>query len=143
MIGLSATLLEGALAQFSEARDVMRRTFSRESALEIVSAVRRDEIPRKGVCVNGCEYFVHGAGYTVVLPSGGQVHIDGDPEGDFFTSYDISFFLESSGGARYGNSGVRDACEDFIDQGILRRVGVGYSLVSPEGPPSMEQAPGV
>ncbi|MGW0363064.1 DUF6896 domain-containing protein [Streptomyces sp. NPDC002990] len=133
MIGLSATLLQGALAHFSEARDAMRRTFSRETALEIVSAVRRGEIPRKGICINGCEYFVHGAGYTVVLPSGGQVHIDGDPEGDFFTSYDISFFFESSGGARYGNSDVRDACEDFADQGILQRVGVGYSLVSPGG----------
>jgi hypothetical protein len=135
VIELSATLLQGALVHFSEARDAMRCTFSRETALEIVSAVRRDEIPRKGVCVNGCEYFVHGAGYTVVLPSGGQVHIDGDPEGDFFTSYDISFLFESSGGARYGNSDVKAVCEDFVDQGILRRVGVGYSLASPGGPP--------
>ncbi|MFI2224905.1 DUF6896 domain-containing protein [Streptomyces fradiae] len=133
MIGLSAPLLQGALAHFSEARDTMRCTFSRETALEIVSAVRRGEISRKGICVNGYEYFVHGAGYTVVLPSGGQVHIDGDPEGDFFTSYDISFFFESSGGARYRNSDVRDACEDFADRGILQRVGAGYSLVSPGG----------
>lgn len=101
-----------------------------ESAVEIVTAVVRKERPRSGRCVNGYEYFVHGAGYTVVLPSGGQVHLDGSGEGDVFTAYDMAHFLEDSGverGCRVAE--VRDVCDELCDIGVITKAARGYVLL--------------
>jgi hypothetical protein len=88
----------GALAAFVLAKSAIELTFDATSATEIVSAVLKGQKAREGRCVNGLEYFVHGIGYTVVTPSGGQVHYDsGDAgEGDVFSANDIRFFLETS-----------------------------------------------
>jgi hypothetical protein len=91
----------GALAVFAQAKQDIELTFSAGSAADIVSAVLKGRQDRQGRTLNGLEYFVHGIGYTVVVPAGGQVHVDsGDPgEGDVFSAYDIRLFLESSGHA--------------------------------------------
>lgn len=82
---------------FSQAFDAITSTFHAASTSDIVSAASRGEIPRKGRCLNGWEYSIHGAGFTVTLPSRGQVHIDWSREGDYFKEYDVAFFMETSG----------------------------------------------
>lgn len=92
---VESRLIDTVIADFSSETAAIETTFGLDSASEIVSAVLRGCGSRNGNCDNGWEYFVHGFGYTVVLPTGGQVHFDGSNEGDFFTKYDLAFFLES------------------------------------------------
>ncbi len=83
-----------ALALFLQAKKDIELTFSVGSAAEIVSAVLKGRKAREGRTLSGREYFVHGIGYTVVMPSGGNVHFDsGDRgEGDVFSVHDVRFF---------------------------------------------------
>lgn len=123
-------VLDRALACFARARVAMRDSFGVNSAPEIVTVVLQGQRPRSGFCINGWEYFVHGVGYTVVLPSGGQVHFDGSAEGDFFTTYDVAFFTETD--AQFDEldvATIRAGCEDMAERGFVCRLGgFRYSL---------------
>lgn len=122
--------LDEALRCFVQASAAVKATFHADSASGIVAAVLQGERARNGVCDNGWEYFVHGVGYTVVVPSGGQVHFDGSVQGDFFTAYDMSFFSETVDGAdKVDVATVNVWCETMCERGSLRRVGkFKYSL---------------
>lgn len=86
--------LSDAVAAFRAAKAAIHATFGGTDATAIVRSVRQGDRPRNGHCANGWEYFVHGIGYTVVLPGGRQAHIDASKDGDVFTRYDIAFFAE-------------------------------------------------
>jgi hypothetical protein len=89
-----------ALDAYQMARSQMEASFNLNSTRAIVSAVNRGDKPRQGRLSNGLEYSVHGIGYTVTLPSGGEIHIDSAPDGDSFSVYDIRQFIETSGEER-------------------------------------------
>jgi hypothetical protein len=120
------------LESFTKASAAIRATFSADSAPQIVAAVLKGEMPRNGTCINGWDYYVHGVGFTVVLPSGGQVHFDGSAYGDFFTIHDVTFFLETSEELdEIGLPLVRAWCETMCEQNKLRCLGdAKYSLES-------------
>lgn len=123
-------MVEHALASFEEARRVIERTFGASSASDIVAKVLRGEMPRNGLCDNGLEYMVHGVGYTVVLTSGAQVHIDSGGDSDCFTLYDLRFYLQD---AETGNApsvaDLAEVCEVLSRAGRLRRVDeIGFEL---------------
>jgi hypothetical protein len=123
-------VLDQVLVSFAQARAAIKATFGVGSAPEIVAAVLHGERSRNGVCNNGWEYYVHGVGYTVVLPSGGQVHLDGSEQGDFFTAYDVSFFLETEEGLdKIDAVTVKAWCETMCERNLLCRAGESkYSL---------------
>jgi hypothetical protein len=124
--------LEQVLESFSQAYAAILDTFRADSAPQIVSAVLKGEMPRNGSCINGWAYYVHGIGFTVVLPSGGQVHFDGSEQGDFFTVYDISFFLETAEGLDdVDQSEIIKWCNAMCERKALRCLGgVRYSLIN-------------
>jgi hypothetical protein len=117
-------VIEAALASFAEAKAAIEETFCVVGAPEIVSAVLAGSRPRQGLCAGGLEYFVHGIGYTVVFPDGGQIHIDGDASGDdVFSCYDMSFFLESSSKASLSAREIQDLLDELVGSDRLRRAG--------------------
>ncbi|MGW0520429.1 DUF6896 domain-containing protein [Crossiella sp. NPDC003009] len=126
--------VERALAEFCAARSAIMETFAASVAPEIVSKVIDGEMAREGKCRNGLAYRVHGIGYTVTSASGGEIHFDGSDYGDFFTEYDVSFFMETSSSLRsMETSSVRAALELLCERGDIREVGVGkFSLVGSE-----------
>src|SRR5690606_35580889 len=77
-------------------RSAISQTFGVTSVPDIVQSVLSGEMPRQGFCSNGWSYFVHGVGFTVVTPEEGQIHMDGSPEGDCFSIYDMALFLETA-----------------------------------------------
>jgi hypothetical protein len=120
-----------------EARAAMEATFGVTGAPAIVSAVLKGVRPRTGRCLNGLEYFVHGIGYTVVFPSGGQAHIDGGPTGDIFSVYDLSFFLETLDDDPVPSSeALTVELDALVSAGELSQVAVGKFAVPREGEPT-------
>jgi len=112
-----------ALDAYRMARSQMEHDFNAESTSTIISQVNRGEKPREGTLSNGLEYFVHGIGYTVTLPSGGQVHIDSAPEGDSFSVYDLQLFIETSGEEPVpGISAIADTCNEKVRDGELSSI---------------------
>lgn len=123
-----------ALALFLQAKKDIELTFSVESAAEIVSAVLKGRKAREGRTLNGLEYFVHGIGYTVVMPSGGNVHFDsGDRgEGDVFSAHDIQLFLETSGHVPVpAIEEVKSTLSDLHSSGMLLRFGNRFGVHDP------------
>ncbi|WP_143676040.1 MULTISPECIES: DUF6896 domain-containing protein [Streptomyces] len=115
--------IEQAASNFTEAASAIEHTFQLEGASSITAAVNRKKFPRKGRCENGYEYFVHGFGYTVIVPPEGQVHVDGGSEGDYFTIYDMALFLETSGlRTDPSYSEIREGCEYLCSTGRLKKV---------------------
>jgi proline racemase len=113
-------LVSRALDAYQMARSEMEDAFNTNSTTAIVSAVNRGEKARQGALSNDLEYFVHGIGYTVTLPSGGQVHIDSAPGGDSFSVYDIQQFIETSGEGRAPDiSVIANVCEEKVRNGEL------------------------
>jgi hypothetical protein len=86
-----------ALVEFVRGRDSLRRAFGVADAAEIVEAVLRSGKPREGETPDGWAYFVHGIGYTVILPGGGEIHIDAGRTGDTVSVHDVLGYLESVG----------------------------------------------
>jgi hypothetical protein len=127
-------MVERAIGGFSAASAAIKVTFNAESAPEIVSAVLKGRKPRNGVCDNGWEYYVHGVGFTVVLPSGGQAHFDGSKQGDFFTAHDIAFFLETAEGFdEISLQAIQSSCETMCERGIIRCLGDAKYSLMPKG----------
>jgi len=113
-------LVSSALDAFRMARSQMEDAFHADSTSAIISAVNRGEKPRRGKLPDGLEYFVHGIGYTVSLPSGGEIHIDSAPGGDSFSVYDIQQFVETSGEERdLDTSAIANVCEGKARSGEL------------------------
>jgi hypothetical protein len=105
---------------FREARLRIEATFGRESAKDIVSAVVQGAKPRERFITGGEEYFVHGIGYTVVLPNGGQVHLDSSRNGDILSVYDIQqFFTTSLVEAAPGIDEITSSCDELCMEGLL------------------------
>jgi hypothetical protein len=116
-------ILRHALPSFREAIEAIQHTFQMEDARSIAAAANEKKIPRSGKCENGYDYFVHGFGYTVVIPPEAQVHIDGGSDGDYFTIYDMALFLETSGlhpSPEYAE--IREGCEILCTTGELEKV---------------------
>ncbi len=123
-----------ALASFAQAKRDIELTFSVGSAADIVSAVLKGRKAREGSTLSGLEYFVHGIGYTVVVPSGGQVHFDsgGHGEGDVFSAYDIQLFLETSGRAQLPTiEGIRTILNDLHSNRMITRFGNRFGIRNP------------
>jgi hypothetical protein len=109
-----------ALDVFRMARSQMEGAFNANSTRAIISAVHRGEKPRQGTLPDGLEYFVHGIGYTIALPSGGQIHIDSAPDGDSLSVYDIQQFIETSAEERAPDiSAIATVCEEKVRKGEL------------------------
>lgn len=120
----SIQILRRAVHSFTEAMEAIQHTFQMEDARSIVTAVNEKRYPRRGKCKNGYDYFVHGFGYTVVVPPEGQVHIDGGNDGDYFTVYDMALFLETSElcpSPEYAE--IREGCELLYTARELKKVG--------------------
>jgi hypothetical protein len=116
---------------FREARSRIEETFGRESAKDIVSAVVQGEKPREGITASGEEYFVHGVGYTVVLPNGGQVHMDSSRDGgEIFSVYDMQlFFTTSLVELPPSVDVITRSCEELCMEGLLVKVEGGDYLL--------------
>lgn len=122
------------LASFVQAKQDIERTFGLASAADLVAAVLKGRKARVGRTLDGLEYFVHGIGYTVVVPSGGQAHFDsGDHgEGDVFSAYDILLFMETSGHVPLPPvDGVKAVLNDLSSEGKLMRFGNRYGIRNP------------
>jgi hypothetical protein len=116
-------LVSRALDAYRMARSEMEGAFNTNSTTSIISAVNRGERSRQGALSNDLEYFVHGIGYTVTLPSGGQVHIDSAPDGDSFSVYDIQQYIETSGEGRAPDiSVIASVCEEKVRNGELSAI---------------------
>jgi hypothetical protein len=123
--------VRSAVDAFYQARAVMADGFSVQSASAVVSAVLDGSKPRKGKCVNGWDYFVHGVGYTVVLPSEAQLHIDAGKSTDVISLYDIRFYLESLGCDVPELADLRGQCEALVREGVLGALdGTKYELLA-------------
>ncbi|MEU9122471.1 hypothetical protein AB0C96_21860 [Streptomyces sp. NPDC048506] len=110
------------MKDFREAKKAIEETFNASSAPEIVAAVLRHDLPRDGVCANGFSYSVHGIGYTVTLPDGGQVHLDGSRDGDFFKVYGLAFYLESSSKFEEMDiSAIKHECAILVERGEIHQ----------------------
>jgi len=122
--------LTEALNDFRKAKRAIEETFEASSAPEIVSAVLSHSLPRSGTCSNGFDYSVHGIGYTVTLPDGGEVHLDGSRQGDCFTLYDLELYFETS--SRFEEMDVEDIereCSLMTEQGVLQKIRTGVYLL--------------
>ncbi|GAB3900338.1 DUF6896 domain-containing protein [Kibdelosporangium lantanae] len=113
--------VEIALLSFAAGKASIEETFGVRGANQVVRAVLTGSRPRRGRCLDGREYFIHGIGYTVVFFDDGQVHIDGDvDDNDVFSSYDVSFFLKTSGIETVSDREIRPLLDDLVDSGRLR-----------------------
>ncbi|MEV7382057.1 DUF6896 domain-containing protein [Streptomyces lydicus] len=115
--------LTEALNDFRNAKRAIEETFGASGAPEIVSAVLSHRLPRSGTCSNGFEYSVHGIGYTVTLPDGGEVHLDGSRQGDCFTPYDLELYFETS--SKFEEMDVEDIereCSLMTRKGVLHEI---------------------
>lgn len=122
--------VRSAVASFFLARRLVADSFGTASASELVSAVLSGVHPRRGFCSNGWEYFVHGVGYTVVMPDGAQLHIDGSNSGDVLSLYDIRFYMESLDCVVPSIDEVRRDCDLLATAGNLMQVDeVRYALL--------------
>lgn len=122
--------VSSAVAEFVNVRKLMADSFGVASAPALVSAVLSGKMERRGACVNGWQYLIHGVGYTVVTAGGGQVHIDGSDVGDVFTLYDIRSYLDSIGCTVPGLDVIRQECDRLASCQILERVDeIRYSFV--------------
>jgi hypothetical protein len=118
------------LNDFRNAKNAIEETFEASRAPEIVSAVLSHSFPRNGTCSNGYAYTVHGIGYTVTLPDGGEVHLDGSPEGDCFTVYDLELFFETSSEFHEMNIGeIERECSRMEGEGLLRKTRTGVYVL--------------
>jgi hypothetical protein len=116
-------LVSRTLDAYRLARSKMEGAFAASSASAIVSEVNRGERARQGKLPDGLEYFVHGIGYTVTLPAGGQVHIDSSPDGDSLSIYDIQHFMETSGEENVpGLTAITDVCDEKVRSGELSAI---------------------
>ncbi|MFG2532624.1 DUF6896 domain-containing protein [Streptomyces sp. NPDC048516] len=122
--------LPEALNDFREAKKAIEKTFSASGAPEIVSAALNHRLPRNGTCSNGFAYSVHGIGYTVTFPDGGEVHLDGSRQGDCFTLYDLEFYFETS--PKFEEMTIENIereCSLMVIQGVLQEVRTGVYLL--------------
>lgn len=131
-MAIESDTMRQVIDSFTQARDAIMSTFQATSCPEIVTAVLKEEMPRNGTCLNGWEYNVHGVGFTVTLPSEAQVHFDGSNQGDYFTDYDIQFFIETSEMLNEVSlPEVVESLNNLSDQNIIRHLDDGrYSLAS-------------
>lgn len=129
---IPAEMTRAVIDSFTEARNSIMSTFRATSCPDIVTAARKREIPRNGTCLNGWEYSIHGVGFTVTLPPKGQAHFDGSNQGDYFTDYDVQFFIETS--ELLNEAGLAEVVEslnNLSDQKIIRHLDDGrYSLAA-------------
>lgn len=120
-----------ALASFVQAKRDIELTFAAGSTEEIVSAVLKGRKAREGRTLGRLDYFVHGVGYTVVVPSGGQVHFDAGElgQGDVFSAYDIKVFLETSGNASQPDvESIKQVLMDLHSAEMLVRFGSRFGI---------------
>jgi hypothetical protein len=116
------TSIRGVIHIFRESRSRIEATFGKESAKDIVLAVVQGEKAREGVIATGEEYFIHGVGYTVVLPNAGQVHVDSSRNGDILSVYDIQqFFTTSLMEEAPDIEKITIACEELCLEGLLAK----------------------
>jgi hypothetical protein len=116
-----ADLVGDAVSKFLHARDCLEETFGVRGASKVVADVLGGERERSGSCVGGLEYLVHGIGYTVVQPDGGQLHIDaGKDDRDVITVYDIQLFLETaSPGVEVDVAEIEECCSVLAERWVL------------------------
>lgn len=120
---MDGSLIRYAINCFIAARSVMRETFGVTAASEVVAQVLQRRAERNGRCRNGYEYIVHGVGYTVVFPSGAQVHIDSCGEGrDCFKVYDLQFFLNDAVEGEVSLQSITEACNAYARSGRIRKI---------------------
>jgi hypothetical protein len=122
-----------ALDGFRVGKRAMEQHFGVSSTSGIVEAVLQGGMPRQGQTGDGLEYFVHGVGYTVTLPDGGEVHIDAERSGgDCFKVYDVCQYLETSGRIETCDiEQVRAVLAQQVAGGELRTAGQGYYVLVP------------
>ena len=119
-----ADLIGGAVSKFLHARGCLEETFGVRGAGNVVAKVLSAERERSGSCAGGFEYQVHGIGYTVLQPDGGQLHIDaGEGDRDVITVHDIQFFLETAlPGVEVDVADIEECCSALAERGVLEVV---------------------
>jgi hypothetical protein len=123
--------VRSAVEAFYQARAVMMEDFGAHRASEVVSAVLNGSKPRQGSCVNGWGYFVHGVGYTVVLPYEAQLHIDAGDNADVISVFDLRFYLEGVGCGAVELAVIREQCDALVSEGLLGEIdGAKFELIA-------------
>ncbi|MDT7784493.1 MAG: hypothetical protein QOF58_2912 [Pseudonocardiales bacterium] len=123
--------VRAAVEAFYQARAAMMKDFRARTASDVVSAVLTGSMPRQGNCANGWGYFVHGVGYTVVLPSEAQLHIDAGKDVDVISVFDLRFYLEGIGCGALELAAIREQCEALVVEGLLGELdGTNFELIS-------------
>jgi hypothetical protein len=128
-------VVQTVIESFRVARAKMNAASGGADATAAVLAVRQGLIPREGVLDDGLEYFVHGVGYTVVMPSEAQAHIDAGSAGDMFTNHDIRTYLRTAEDGQLPVltiEEIRDATDKLSSDGKLVELIEGMEFALPE-----------
>ena len=125
--------LRDVLAAWRGARHEMEMLLGVATAGAVVEGMHRGAWPRRGTLPDGVAYFGRGIGYTVVLPDGGQVHLDASDGGDSFTVSDLMMFFRTSqrpgGGDPPSARALEKALKRIAADGSVRQLAPGKYLL--------------
>lgn len=121
--------LREVLADYRLARHEMRMFLGVDSAGAVVDGMHRGAWPRRGSLPDGLRYIVHGIGYTVVMPSGGLVHLDAADGGDSLTVSELAMSFRTLDDDPPTPEELEQALTQIAREGGLHRLGSGKYLL--------------